>query len=393
MSKPQNYDQDFIPTYAKNGAPMVRGKGMYIYDADGKKFLDFGSGIAVTALGHSHPEIVATLKKQGSALLHASNLYNQQSQIDFAKLLVKHSFGDKVFLCNSGTEANEAAIKFARKWASRKESKKYHILSFSDGFHGRTYGGLSATAQPKFHQGFKPIMTGFHYAPFNNIEKTEKILKKYAFAAIFVEPVQGESGINAATKQFLSFLRRFATKHSTALVFDEVQCGVGRTGTLWHYEQVNITPDIMTVAKPIGGGLPLGAVVCKNKIAKVIKPGDHGSTFGGNPLACALGTVVLTTISRKPFLKQVQNNGAYLKGKLQKITADNPSVTDVLGIGLMIGVRFKDDPGKIISACREKGLLVIKAGYNTVRFMPPLTVTKKDIDEAVNIFQNVLKKL
>ncbi len=393
MSKQQNYDQYFVPTYAKNGAPMVRGKGMYIYDADGKKFLDFGSGIAVTALGHSHPEIVTALKKQGGALLHASNLYNQQSQIDFAKLLIEHSFGDRVFLCNSGTEANEAAIKFARKWARKKDPKKYNILSFSDGFHGRTYGGLSATAQPKFHADFKPIMSGFYYAPFNTIEKTETILKKHAFAAIFVEPVQGESGINAASRRFLSFLRRYATKNSIALVFDEVQCGVGRTGTLWHYEQVNVIPDIMTVAKPIGGGLPLGAVVCKNKIANVMKPGDHGSTFGGNPLACALGTVVLNMVSRKSFLKQIQINGAYLKEKLVLITVENESVTEVLGIGLMIGVRFKDDPAPIISACRDKGLLVIKAGYNTVRFMPPLTVTKKDIDKAVTIFQNVLKKL
>ncbi len=392
MKSTTDYSKYFVPTYTKNGAPMVRGRGMYLYDSNGKKYLDFGAGIAVTALGHSHPEIVAVLKKQGSALLHASNLYHLRPQIDFARLLVKHSFGDRVFLCNSGTEANEAAIKFARKWACKKDKAKYHILSFTDGFHGRTYGGLSATAQRKFHDGFKPILSGFHYAPFNNIEKTEHILNKHAFAAVIVEPVQGESGINRAATEFLRFLRRYTTKNHIALVFDEVQCGVGRTGTLWHYEQVKVIPDIMTTAKPIGGGLPLGAVVCKNKIATVMNPGDHGSTFGGNPLACALGTVVLKTIAKKSFLNQVQKNGAYLKEKLQKITAGNPSVTEVLGIGLMIGVRFKDDPTPIISACKENGLLVIKAGYNTVRFIPPLVVTKSDIDKAVGIFKKVLIK-
>lgn len=390
--KTQKYDKYFVPTYSRSGAPMVRGKGIYLIDADGKKYLDFGSGIAVTALGHSHPEIVAILKKQGSALLHASNLYYMQPQIDFVKLLVKHSFGDKVFLCNSGTEANEAAIKFARKWASQKNKKKYHILSFTDGFHGRTYGGLSATAQGKFHAGFKPIMSGFHYAPFNDITATKKILEKYPFAAIFIEPLQGESGINIAATKFLNFLRSYASKHNIALVFDEVQCGVGRTGSLWHYQQHKVVPDIMTIAKPIGGGLPLGAVVCKREIANSIKPGDHGSTFGGNPLACALGCVVINTVSKNPFLKAVRAKGKYLKEKLVKITAKSESVTIVVGTGLMVGVRFKNDPTAIISACREKGLLVIKAGYNTVRFMPPLTVTKREIDKAVEIFRKVLKK-
>lgn len=389
--KQTKYDKYFIPTYARSDAPMLRGKGSYIFDTSGKKYLDFGSGISVTALGHSNPKIVAALKKQGGALLHASNLYFMKAQNDFVKLLVKHSFGDKVFLCNSGTEANEAAIKFARKWATTKNKKKYNILSFTDAFHGRTYGGLSATPQKNFHAGFEPMLTGFHSAHFNDISTTMKILNTYHFAAIFVEPVQGESGINSAETKFLKFLRSYATKHKIALIFDEIQCGVGRTGTLWNYEQHKVIPDIMTIAKPIGGGLPLGAVVCKKEIANVIKPGDHGSTFGGNPAACALGCVVLNTVSKKPFLSNVRSKGKYLKSKLSKITIKNESVTKVLGIGLMIGVRFKNDPTGIVTQCKNKGLLVIKAGNNTLRFMPPLTVSKKEIDKAVTIFGNVIK--
>jgi predicted acetylornithine/succinylornithine family transaminase len=389
--KQAKYDKYFIPTYARSDAPMLKGKGSYIIDTSGKKYLDFGSGISVTALGHSNPKIVAALKKQGGTLLHASNLYFMKAQNDFVKLLVKHSFGDKVFLCNSGTEANEAAIKFARKWAKAKNKKKYHILSFSDAFHGRTYGGLSATPQKKFHTGFEPMLPGFHYAPFNDIHKTKKILDKYKFAAFFVEPIQGESGVNSAETKFLKFLRSYATKHKIALIFDEIQCGVGRTGSLWNYEQHKVIPDIMTVAKPIGGGLPLGAVICKNKIASVIKPGDHGSTFGGNPLACALGSIVLNIVSKKSFLNNVQSKGNYLKNNLSEIAVDNDSILNVLGVGLMIGVRFKNDPTKIVSSCKKNGLLVIKAGNNTVRFMPPLTVSKNEIDKAVTIFQKALK--
>ena len=386
------YDTHFVPVYARDGAPMVKGKGTWIFDSNGKKYLDFGAGIAVTALGHSNPAIVAALKKQGSALLHASNLYFIKSQIDFVNLLAQHSFGGKVFLCNSGTEANEAAIKFSRKWATAKNRKKYHILCFSDAFHGRTYGALSATPQKKFHAGFEPLLSGFHCAPFNDIPATKKILDAFPFAGIFVEPLQGESGINSAETKFLRFLREYATKHSIALIFDEIQCGVGRTGTLWHYEQHNVIPDIMTIAKPVGGGLPLGAVVCKKTIADALSAGDHGTTFGGNPLACALGCVVLNTVSKKSFLQNVRAKGAYLKERLSLITAQNDFVAKTLGTGLMIGVRCKDEPIKIIAACKEKGLLVIKAGNNTIRFMPPLTVSRKEIDQAVAIFSAVLKE-
>ena len=251
--KSTDYNTYFVPTFSRSGAPLVKGKGCYIFDADGKKYLDFGTGIAVNALGHAHPALIKALTDQSKKLIHTSNLYITAPHIELARLLVEHSFGDKVFLCNSGTEAMEAAIKFSRKFASGISGKKYHVLSFFNGFHGRTYGALSATAQEKFHHGFGPLLEGFHYAHLNNIEETRKILDKYAFAAILVEPIQGEGGIHCATTQFLRFLRDYATKHDIMLVFDEIQCGMGRTGTLWNHEQHKVKPDMMAGAEPLGG--------------------------------------------------------------------------------------------------------------------------------------------
>ncbi|MFP4012903.1 MAG: aspartate aminotransferase family protein [Chitinispirillaceae bacterium] len=381
----------FVPTYKRSGAPMERGLGMYLYDTEGKEYLDFGSGIAVNALGHSHPLLLEALHNQAARLIHASNLYYTTPQIELASRLIKNSFGEKVFLCNSGTEANEAAIKFARKWASRTSQDKYHVLSFSEGFHGRTYGALSATAQRKFHEGFGPMPQGFHYSQFNDLDKTEEILNSFDFAAIIIEPLQGEGGINSADTDFLKFLRQYADKNSVALIFDEIQCGTGRTGTLWNYEQHGVIPDLMTVAKPIGGGLPLGAVVCSERISSVISPGDHGTTFGGNPLACALGTQILDIVSDPVFLKRVRCSGDYLKKRLSSLKSEFSSIENVRGEGLLLGVRFKDDPLQIITLCKDQGLLLIKAGLNTVRFMPPLIVGMDHIDKAVDIFSDVLK--
>lgn len=386
------FDTLFVPTYKRGGAPMVRGKGIYLYDSEGKEYLDFGSGIAVTALGHGHEDVLAALQSQGELLLHASNLYYMQPQIDLAKQLVDHSFGHRVFLCNSGTEANEAAIKFARKAAVKINPEKYHVLSFTDGFHGRTYGALSATAQEKFHADFTPIVPGFHYAPFNDIAAAEKILDQHDFAAIIVEPLQGEGGVNLADTQFIRFLRTYATQHSIALIFDEIQCGLGRTGVLWQYQHYTVSPDMMTLAKPLGGGLPLGAVVCTESISSTISPGDHGTTFGGNPLACALGTVVMNTVADEEFLSTVQLNGAYLVEQLVALAQEDKRITEVRGMGLMLGIRLAHEPSALIEGCREEGLLVIKAAHDTIRFLPPLTVEKKHIDQAIAIFKKVLEK-
>lgn len=372
---------------------MVKGSDVYLYDADGNKYLDFGTGIAVNSLGHAHPELLKTLREQGKKLLHSSNLYFSQPQIDLAKLLLKNSFADKVFFCNSGTEANEAAIKFVRKWAKKVSSDKYHVLSFRGGFHGRTYGALSATAQEKFHAGFEPILDGFHYADFNDIENTQKLLDQYSYAAVIVEPIQGEGGIIPASKEFLQFLREYTSKNNIALIFDEIQCGMGRTGTLWAYEQYKITPDIMTLAKPIGGGLPLGVVLCTEEIANTLSPGDHGTTFGGNPLSCALGTTVLEIISKKTFLKEVKQNGEYLIKKLNLLKKSCEIIQEVRGKGLLIGIQVNGDPLQVVSKCKVNGLLVIKAGHNTVRLLPPLIVKTKEIDKAVSILEKVFKSL
>jgi acetylornithine/N-succinyldiaminopimelate aminotransferase len=386
----KNYNDLFVPTYARTGSPFVRGKGMFLFDAAGKRYLDFGAGIAVSALGHSHPAIVKALVKNGSQLLHTSNLYFTQSNVSFAELLSKHVFKGKIFLCNSGTEANEAAIKFARKWATAKVKGKYHVLSFSHGFHGRTYGSMSATAQPAFHQGFKPLLPGCHYAPFNDIAATKKMLAKHRYAAVIVEPFQGEGGVVGASTMFLKFLRSYCTTNKIALIFDEIQCGMGRTGTLWNYQQHGVVPDIMTVAKPIGGGLPLGGAVVKDEIARCINPGDHGTTFGGNPLACSLGIEMLNIVSKPAFLLSVKKNGIYLRAQLQMLAARSPLIKEVRGAGLLNGVELTIDPKPVIAACKDKGLLLIKAEKHTVRFIPPLIVTKKDIDAAVRIFGTVL---
>lgn len=386
----KDFNNLFVPTYKRDGAPLTEGKGAYLYDADGDKYLDFGTGIAVNSLGHAHPALIKTLREQGKMLLHSSNLYFSQTQIALAKLLLKKSFGDRVFFCNSGTEANEAAIKFSRKWAKKISDDRYHVLSFTGGFHGRTYGALSATAQEKFHAGFEPILEGFHYATFNDIENTKKLLDQNSFAAVIVEPVQGEGGIIPATKEFLQFLREYTQQNSIALIFDEIQCGMGRTGTLWAYEQYKVIPDMMTLAKPVGGGLPLGVVICKEDIALALSPGDHGTTFGGNPVACALGTTTLDIISQKPFLKEVKLKGEYLKKKLNALKKKLENIQEIRGNGLLVGIQLNEDPLPFINKCKQQGLLVVKAGQNTIRMLPPLIVKTKEIDKAVTILENVL---
>lgn len=385
-----DYNDLFVPTFSRSGPPLVKGRGVYMYDAEGKKYLDFGTGIAVNALGHAHPALVKALGHQGKKLIHTSNLYITQPQIDLAGLLIANSFGKRVFLCNSGTEAMEATIKFSRKYASQMSQRKFHVLSFFNGFHGRTYGALSATAQDKFHEGFGPLLEGFHYAPLNDTNETLKILDKYEYAAILVEPIQGEGGVHCATAGFLRFLRDYSEAHNIVLVFDEIQCGMGRTGTLWNYEQHGVAPDLMASAKPLGGGLPLGAVIACEKVAMAISPGNHGTTFGGNPVACALGCEVLKIITAKGFLSNVITLGAYLREKLDALAKKYPLIKEVRGSGLLIGIELNGEPKDIVTKCKSKGLLVISAGSNTVRFMPPLIVTKTECDAALRIFEECL---
>jgi predicted acetylornithine/succinylornithine family transaminase len=384
------YNDLFVPTFYRSGPPLEKGKGMHVFDTEGKKYLDFGSGIAVNALGYDHPALVKAMVHQAKKLIHTSNLYITPAQIELAELLIKNSFGKRIFLCNSGTETMEAAIKFSRKYTSQMSKKKFHVLSFFNGFHGRTYGALSATAQEKFHDGFGPLLEGFHYAPLNNIEETLSALDKYDYAAILVEPIQGEGGIHCASSEFLGFLRDYSSAHNIVLVFDEIQCGMGRTGTLWNYEQHNVVPDILASAKPLGGGLPLGAIIASEKVAMAISPGNHGTTFGGNPVACALGCEVLKIVSQKNFLANVIEMGTYLKDKLKDLSKKYPVIKEVRGSGLLLGAELTIEPKDVVTKCKDLGLLVIAAGSNTLRFMPALIVTKKDCDEALAIFEKCL---
>jgi len=381
----------FMPTYKRDGAPLICGKGMYLYDEDNNAYLDFGAGIAVNALGHAHPAITKAIQTQAELIVHSSNLYFSRAQIDLAEALLENSFAEHLFFCNSGTEANEAAIKFSRKWATSKDKERYHILSFSNGFHGRTYGALSATAQKHLHEGFEPLVEGFHWAEYNNVKDTKKVLSKHKFAAIIVEPIQGESGIISADLEFLAFLRSWCTKNKAILIFDEIQTGMGRTGTLWNYEQTGVTPDILTLAKPLGGGLPLGATLCTDAIAQAISPGNHGTTFGGNPVACAAGLASINVINKKSFLNNVKKMGTYLVKKLNALRVSFPSIKEIRGSGLLIGIEFDTDPASIVVSCKKAGLLVVKAGHNTIRMLPPLIVSKEDIDSAVSILEYVLK--
>ncbi|MCL2845913.1 MAG: aspartate aminotransferase family protein [Chitinivibrionia bacterium] len=384
----------FVPNYARAGAPVMdKGEGVYLFDTDGKKYLDCTAGIAVNALGYGNKALEETMEKQAKKIIHASNYYFYKENIDLAKTLIDTSFADKVFFCNSGTEANEAAIKFSRKYASGKNPSKTAILSFYYSFHGRTYAAMTATGQKSFHQGFSPLPQGFFYAPFNDIEATKNVLACAEFAAIIIEPIQAEGGICEASPEFMQFLREYCDQTDTVLIFDEIQCGLGRTGKLWAYENYGIAPDLLTSAKPLGGGLPLGAVLAKEKISAAIKAGDHGTTFGGNPVACALGNTMLSIVSKKEFLTDVAEKGEYLKQKLSQIQKTHSEIIGIYGRGLIIGVQFSGDTKNIAAKAREKGLLLARAEKNMLRFLPPLVITKAELDEALDIFVSVLNEL
>jgi len=381
-------------TYNRYPVILEKGKGAKIWDISGKEYLDFASGIAVNTLGHSHPKIVDAIKTQSEKLIHCSNLYWNEPQIELAKIISEKSIGGKVFFVNSGTEANETAIKIARKFGKKQNTSKFKILSAIDSFHGRTLGSLSATGQPKYQESFKPLVEGFEYFEFNNIEDISKKISEEV-CAVILEPIQGESGIIPAEKDFLESVRELCNKYNALLIFDEVQCGIGRTGELFAYQAYMVEPDVITLAKGLGGGIPIGAVVA-NKKADVLEPGDHGSTFGGNPFACSVAVTVLNEISNEFFLKGVKAAGEYLKSNLEILIQKFSQVLkEVRGLGLMIGVEFKENfSAKDFSKkCLENGLLLVPAGNNTLRFLPPLNVRKNELESALEIFESCLKEI
>lgn len=376
--------------YARFDIYFEKGEGVYLYDDKGKKYIDMLAGIAVNTLGYAHPKLTETICNQAKKLIHVSNLFKIKPQEEVAKILVENSIEDgKVFFCNSGAEANETAIKLVRKYFYDKgKSEKYEIITFTGGFHGRTIGSLTATAQPKYHEGFKPLLQGIKYAEFNNIESLKKALSEKT-AAIMFEIIQGEGGINPIDKEFLKEIITIAKEKEILIVVDEVQTGIGRTGKFFAYQHFDFKPDIITSAKGIAGGVPAGAVIAKTDIAKSFTPGTHGSTFGGNYLAMSASKVVLNEVLKNGFLDEVYKKGEYLKDRLKKLGL-TPR-----GLGLMIGVPLPENISvkDLVKVCLRNRLIVGMAGNNTLRFVPPLIINYNEIDEAIEILKKSLEEI
>ncbi len=380
-----------------NRAPIVlrKGRGVKVWGSDGKEYLDFVGGVAVNILGHCHPKVVVAIQKQAQRLLHVSNLYHIEPQIKLARLLVEHSFADKVFFCNSGAEANEAAIKLARKYAKEHHGKdKFEIITALNSFHGRTLATLTATGQEKFQKGFEPLMPGFKYVPFNDISALNSLITQNT-CAVMLEPIQGEGGIKIPAPDYFKNVRELCNKNNLLLILDEVQTGMGRTGKLFAYEHYNVTPDIMTLAKGLGSGVPIGAMLASDKVASAFVPGSHASTFGGNPLVCTAAIATIETLLEDGFLlDQCKRMGEYLRKELKNLQKEFSSVIiDVRGKGLLIGMELTRDCSTIVSACMEKGLLLNCTAGNVLRFTPALIVQEKDIDHMLDILGNVLSSL
>jgi acetylornithine aminotransferase/acetylornithine/N-succinyldiaminopimelate aminotransferase len=378
-----------FPNYARFPVSFEKGEGVYLYDTEGKRYIDMLAGIAVNTLGYAHPELTGAICEQASKILHVSNLFYIRPQTEVAKILVENTCLDKVFFCNSGAEANETAIKLVRKYFYDKgRPEKFEIITFTGGFHGRTIGSLTATAQPKYHEGFKPLLQGIRYAEFNNTKSLKEAVNERT-AAVMFEFIQGEGGINPIKEEFLEEIKNIAEEKELLIVVDEVQTGIGRTGKLFAYQHYNICPDIVTVAKGLGGGVPIGAVMAKEEIARSFTPGTHGSTFGGNYLSTTAAKVVLKNVLSDGFLQEVEEKGEFLKEKLKEIGL-KPR-----GKGLMIGAPLpeKIKAQDIAKKCLENGLIIGTAGGNTLRFVPPLIITKSQIKEGTDILKEVVKDI
>jgi len=392
-----------LQTYGRPDVVFVRGQGTKMYDTNGKEYLDFAAGIAVNALGHGDPRWVKAVAEQAALLTHTSNLYHTEPQTQLAKRLVENSFAEKVFYANTGTEANEAAIKFARKYAKVQAgvdpydpaaSAPFEIVSFTNSFHGRTMGALALTYKEQYKTPFQPVMPGAVMAAYKDLDAAAKAIVPGKTAAVFIEPTQGEGGIYPAGKEFLQGLRKLCDDAGALLVYDEVQVGLGRTGKLWGHSHYGVEPDIMTLAKPLAGGLPIGAVLMKEKVAQVMSPGDHGSTFAGNPLVCHAACTVFDIINDQDFLNSVTEKGEALRQGLRDATQGNPHVKEVRGLGLICGIQLDAPAGPVVNAARDEGLLIITAGAgDIVRMVPPLTVTMDEIQSCAEIFGKVLNSV
>lgn len=384
-------DENIMNTYKRFPIVLVRGAGQKVWDVNGKEYLDFVAGIAVCNLGHSHPEVVAAVKDQVEKLTHVSNLYYIEPQAQLAKLLVDHSFANKVFFCNSGAEANEAAIKLARKYAHENlGNDKFELITMRNSFHGRTMATITATGQEKFQFGFTPLLDGFTYVAFNDLTALEDAITKKT-CGIMLEPIQGEGGVIIPDIQYLAKVREICDRHNILLIVDEVQTGIGRTGRLFAYEHSDIQPDIMTLAKALGNGFPVGAMLATNKIAKAFTPGNHASTFGGNLLAMAAAKATLQTILKENLLDNCRKMGEYFLDQLKKLKSRHSIIKEVRGKGLMIACDLTIDGADIVNESMMRGILINCTGGKTLRFVPSLIISIQDIDQLIDVLDKVME--
>lgn len=389
----QEYSARYLMnTYDRLPVAIVRGRGTRVYDPEGREYLDCVAGIAVNILGHAHPDLVEAIVEQARHLLHASNLYYTEPQVQLARLLVEHSFADKVFLCNSGAEANEAAIKLARRYSNQKYGPdRYEIVAMRNSFHGRTMATLSATGQEKVQRSYDPLVPGFVHVPFNDAHAVEKALTPKT-AAVMLEPVQGEGGVHVADPAYLQEIRRLCDDHDVLLIVDEIQTGMGRTGTLFAYEQLGVRPDIMTLAKGLGGGVPIGACLATEAVASAFGPGSHASTFGGNPLACAAAVQVFSILTEGRLLEESRRVGEYLHKGLMDCKDRIPLIHAVRGLGLLQGLELTIDGKAVIQDCLARRILLNCTMDRVLRIMPPLIITQQDIDRLLEVLSQVLNK-
>jgi len=386
-------DKYIMKTYGRYPIVPVRGEGCRLWDADGKEYLDFLGGVAVNNLGHCHPNVVAALQKQAAELIHCSNYYHIPQQIELAELLCNHSFADKAFFCNSGAEANEAAIKLARKYSRDTFGpERYEIITAADSFHGRTMATVSATGQEKVQRFFDPLLHGFKHVPFNDVAALEAAVTPTT-CAIMLEPIQGEGGVNMPSPGYFQAVRETCDRHGLLLIFDEVQVGMGRTGKLFAYEHFDVTPDIMTLAKALAGGAPIGTMLAKDKFAVAFVPGTHGSTFGGNPLVCAAAIATIRTILEDGLLNRCEEIGEYLTGELETLGKKYPFVNEVRGVGLMIGMSLSIPGAEIVKKGHDRGVLLNVTHDTVLRFVPALIVTRQEIDAMIAILDGIFAEV
>jgi acetylornithine aminotransferase len=386
-------DRYIMKTYGRYPIVPVRGEGCVLWDADGKRYLDFLAGVAVNNLGHCHPRVVRAIQEQAATLIHCSNYYHIPQQIELAELLCSHSFADRAFFCNSGAEANEAAIKLARKYSRDKFGpERYEIITAAESFHGRTMATVSATGQEKVQRFFDPLLHGFKHVPFNDAAAIAAAVTPNT-CAIMLEPIQGEGGVNVPAADYLRQVREICDRHGLLLILDEVQTGLGRTGKLFAYEHFGIAPDIMTLAKALAGGAPIGTMLAKEEYAAAFTPGTHGSTFGGNPLMTTAALAAVRTLLEDGLLERSVEMGAYLLAALKTLGSKYPCVTEVRGIGLMIGMGLDIPAGDIVKKGHERGVLLNVTHDTVLRFVPPLVVSRAEIDEMIGILDGILAEI